>query len=424
MKKDKKNKFPWDLLFLSVYIAFLPVAHVATVQSVSSVLFVIYVIVKYKHTFSLEPLKKFKSLWIAFAVYTFLAFLSLFFTPDKIETLKEIKGELLEHLFFLIIFFFYAINIDEKRFRRILGIIFFVLFVHNIINIIIWTKHGGWPFRAGGFLDTPGGERFGIWITYSLSLAISLFYVNKIAAFFLLILSLLSSIANQVRATFLGILFVILFYVFVFNKKRIVKYITSVCIILAGILFYSFSSKLPPRYNIKSVLYNLHLVVILPPHEFNKISIDPSIYERLSMWKSALLYRFKHPFVPQYFGRFLYKKSILKEFEGNPQNIPVHLYPQVHNDYIGTLHALGIFGLITFLYIFYFKLKISYRLFQLGENIYEKAFGIFVFLGTIGYMMSIMFGSFFGDSEARFFFLLYGLLLGRFYHLDKKAEVV
>ena len=199
-----------------------------------------------------------------------------------------------------------------------------------------------------------------------------------------------------------------------FTKNRKLKILLPLFLFISGIIFYSFSDKLPPRYNLKHTLQHFHLIFELPPKEFNKIPIDPTIYERLSMWKSAILYRLKEPFIPQEYGRFLFKKSILEKFENQPQNLPTKLYPQVHNEFIGILYGLGVIGFIVFCYIFYYKLKIAYKLYYTSKDIYTKTFSIFVFLGTIGFIGSLMFGSFFGDSEADFFYFLYGLLLGSY----------
>ena len=40
-----------------------------------------------------------------------------------------------------------------------------------------------------------------------------------------------------------------------------------------------------------------------------------------------------------------------------------------------------------------------------------KSFGVLVFLGTFGYIGSMMFGSFFGDTEQMFFYILLGAAL-------------
>ncbi len=417
---------PWDLIFLCIYIFFLPIAHVATIQAISSVLFAIYVVYKYNKNFSLEYLKPFKSLWIALGIYTFLAFLSLIYTPDKIETLKEIKGELLEHIFFLIIFFFYALNISQERFKKILWILFVILTFHNIVNIIIWIKHGGWPFRAGALLDTPGGERFGIWITYTLGLYLGICKYYFPYGIIFLIFIFISIIANQ-GPTLVASVMVLFGYIYFFIKNKLLKTSLILVLIIPIVCFYWYSKNLSAEYgiyNFRTTIESLNLVLKLPPKEFDKLPLVPSVYERLSMWKSALLYKFKHPFVPEGFGRFLYGKSIKQKFKNSHENLPVTIYPQVHNDFIGTFYSLGLIGLIAFCYILYYKLKVSLKFFRFSEDTYEKIFGIFVFLGTIGFIGSSIFCSNFGDSEAKFFFLIYGLLLGRFYRLTKNKKVL
>ena len=179
-QKSRKVYKEWDLFFLFLYIFFLPIAHVTTIQLILKLLFALYVIEKYKHLNEFKiAFFEYKVLWIAFLLFFILALLSLFKTPNKIETLKEIKGELIENLIFFIIFFYYAIKLNKNKLKTILSSILIIFLIHNVINIIIWIKHGGWPFRAGALLDTPNGERFGIWITYSIALGIAFFRINK-----------------------------------------------------------------------------------------------------------------------------------------------------------------------------------------------------------------------------------------------------
>ncbi|NOX14603.1 MAG: hypothetical protein GXP61_00920, partial [Epsilonproteobacteria bacterium] len=67
----------------------------------------------------------------------------------------------------------------------------------------------------------------------------------------------------------------------------------------------------------------------------------------------------------------------------------------------------------------YYNLKISYILFHHSNENIIKIYAIFIFLGTTGFIGSMMFGSFFGDSEAKFFYPLYGILLGIYYKYEK-----
>jgi len=418
-------KYNIDLFFLSIYFFSLPIAHFAAVQSISSILFLITFFLLYSRNIKYKLLLEYKNILFVFIFTLFLALISLFNTPDIIESLKEIKGEIVVNFFILYIFFYYTILINEDKFKKIIFIILGVLTIHTFINIYIWYIHGGWPYRAGGLLDSGGGERFGIWATYMLSASIALFFIRKYkkVAFVLLILSIISIIGNQTRATFVSatLIFIIYFFFFVSNKK--IKFIVLSTLIIIFGLFYNFSSYLPQRYNIKHTISILGKTIQTPPNKFQNIGIEYSTYTRLAMWKSVILYRLKDPFVPQEYGRFLYGKSIKEKFKNQPQNLPVHIYAQTHNEFIGMLYALGIFGLSIFVYFLYFQLKISYQIYKITSIKSYKFLAIFTFLGTTGFIGSMMFGSFFGDSETKFFFPLYGMILGIYYRLKNEKSI-
>ena len=206
------------MFFLTLYVFFLPIAHVATIQALLIISFLLVFFKNYYKSFSFKLILHFKSLSIAFLIFVVLAFLSLFNTPDKTETFKEIRRELLKNLFFFLIFLNYAFFIEKRKFKKLIILIGIVLFVHGIINLIIWIKHGGWPFRAGGLLDTPGGERFGIWITYILGLSFGIFKYYPKYGILPIIFSFINVVANQTRATFVAVILIILCYVYFLQK--------------------------------------------------------------------------------------------------------------------------------------------------------------------------------------------------------------
>ncbi|AZV47377.1 hypothetical protein C3L23_08860 [Nautilia sp. PV-1] len=405
----EKIKTNIDILFLAIFIFTLPIAHFTAVQNISFGLFLVSFILIYKPKFEITSLLYYKKLIIAFALFILLAFLSLFNTPNIIETLKEIKGEIFFNLIVMLTGFYYFLNIEERKIKIIFYIILAVLTIHTLINIYIWYHHGFWPYRAGGLLDSGGGERFGIWATYMLTMSFTFFYNRKVFII-LFLLAIISIIANQTRATFVAT-FVILFSAMLLKRIFNIKQAFAVFVILTGVYFV-ISKYLPnKRYNIYQYIDNIHKVYILPPHEFKKIHIESSSLQRLSMWKSAIIYRKEHPFVPLEYGRFLYGASIKEVFKNEPQNLPIRIYAQVHNEFLGMLYGLGIFGLIIFVYIIFFNAYLAKKLFITSKDLIIRRYALFIYLGTLGFIVSMMFGSFFGDSEAKFFYFLYGLLL-------------
>ncbi len=415
-----------DLFFLSIYFFSLPIAHFTAVQSISGALFVLTFIIQDYKNIKFNLVLKYKNIICVFFVFLLLALISLFYTPDIKESLKEILHELIRNFIVLFMFIYYIYLSDNKRIKNILTIIASILLMHTLFNIGIWIYNGGWPVRTGAFLDgtikgirTGGGERFGIWATYMLAMSIALLFSKyKKIAFLFFIFSIISIIANQTRATFVATILISISTFFLFHNKKIKISVLLSILILCG-MFYKYSSHLPPRYDIKHIVLNFKKVIYTPPSKFQNLGIGYSTYTRLAMWKSVILYRLKDPWIPQEYGRFLYGKSIRSNFKNQPENLPLHIYSQTHNSFIGMLYSLGIVGLFIFIYFLYYQLKISYRLSKINSNSLYYTFGIFTFLGTMGFIGSMMFGSFFGNSEAKFFYILYGMILGMYLKMKK-----
>jgi len=421
------SKHNVDLFFLSIYFFSLPIAHFAAVQSISGALFILTFLIQDYKKIKLNLILKYKNIIYVFLVILLLALVSLFYTPDIKESLKEIERELVRNFLMLFIFIYYTYFSDNKKIKNIFIIIASILLIHTLLNIGVWIYNGGWPTRTGAFLDgtikgirAGGGERFGIWATYMLAISLAIiFQKSKKMGYIFLFFSILSIIANQTRATFVSTILIFIITFFVFFKSKKIKMMILLFIFLAGSLFYQYSSKLSPRYDVKHIVLNLKKVINTPPSKFQNLGIEYSTYTRLAMWKSVILYRLQDPFTPQEYGRFLYGKSIKSNFKNQPENLPLHIYAQTHNSFIGMLYSLGLVGLITFIYFLYYQLKISYILSKVKTNSLYQIFGIFTFLGTIGFMGSMMFGSFFGDSEAKFFYPLYGIILGIYLKMKK-----
>jgi len=416
-----------DLLFLSIYFFSLPIAHFTAVQSISGALFILTFLIQDYRKIELNLILKYKNVIYVFLVILLLALISLFYTPDINESLKEILHELVRNFIVLFVFVYYIYLSDDKKIKNIFIIIASILLIHTLLNIGVWIYNGGWPVRTGAFLDgtikgirAGAGERFGIWATYMLSISLAMIFQKyKKLGYLFLFFSILSIIANQTRATFISTIFIFIVTFFTFFKSKKMKIMILLFIFLASSLFYQYSSKLSPRYDVKHMILNFQKVISTPPSKFQNLGIEYSTYTRLAMWKSVILYRLKDPFVPQEYGRFLYGKSIKSNFKNQPENLPLHIYAQTHNDFIGILYSLGLIGLVAFIYFLYYQLKISYKLSKIETNSLYRIFGIFTFLGTIGFIGSMMFGSFFGGSEAKFFYPLYGMVLGIYLKVKK-----
>lgn len=413
----KENKY---IIFFLLFLAILPIAHVTAVQNILFFLFAFiflfynYKIIDFKRLFQL------KEILVLFSFLFILAFLSFFNSIVPLETLSELRSEFFKPFVYFAIVFFLVSVIDKQQTKTLIIFIGVFLILHAFINIVIWIDNGGWPVRTGGLLDGTilalnqhmAGERFGIWATYTLSFSIALMFTKykKLAAI-LIFISLLSILANNTRATFVGLIFIIFSFYLFFYKNKFVKIISIILISFSILFFIYFSKNLEPRYNVYKMINSLEYFMVYSPSEFKKFEdkhgLGHSAISRLAMWKSVIKYRMKEPWIPQSYGRFLYSKSLKNIYKNNKQNIPYVVYSQAHSDFMSILFSLGFLGLICFIIFLLYILRINYIIYKKSD--YYKFYGVFVFLGTIGYIASMMFGSFFGDSEQLYFYILLGI---------------
>lgn len=408
-----------NIFFILITLLALPVAHVASIQNISLGIFSIITMFMVKKE-DLTSLSNFKFFLIAYLLILILAIISIEYSISSMETVDEIRGEIIKPFFVFCFIYIYTSKLSTKQVYYIFTIICVALFFHTILNILVWIYNGGWPARTGGFLDgTIGttiraGERFGIYATYALSMSIALFFTKyKKLAFIFLVLSLISIVANNTRATFIGMLFIFICYFIFMYKNKIFKLSLLILIFISIISFIFYSKNLHTRFNAYNLLSQTEYLIKYSPSEYEKLIKEHhmgfSAVSRLAMWKSALLYRIQDPFTPLGYGRFLYKKEIQKLWEKTPQNIPFVLFPQLHSDFMSIFFSLGIFGLFAFIGILGYLFKISYYIIKKSQE--YKFIGIFLFLGLSGHIASMFFGSFFGDSEQIYFFILYGFAL-------------
>lgn len=403
------------------YVLFLPIAKVTAIQNILYIFFLLVCIYTYYKRFEYKNIFKLKVFFILFGGLFLFASYSYFYSIDPHKTLSEIRSEFIKPLILFLVVYFFISVLEKDKLQKLFFLLGCVFVLHTILNIGIWIDNGGWPSRTGGLLDgcilslniSGSAERFGIWTTYFLSFALALTFTKykKIAYVFILI-AIISIIANHTRATFIGTIFIFLAYFIFLYKNRVIK-ILSLSLIILSILFFSIYSKnFEERFNVYNMVVSLKYLNDFTPSQYkileDNYGLGYSTVTRLAMWKSVILYRMDEPFYPQSYGRFLYGKSLKEINKDKNENIPYVVYSQAHSDFMSMLFSLGIFGLIFFLLLLGYTLKISYSLTK-DEN--YKSFGVLVFLGTFGYIGSMMFGSFFGDTEQIFFYILLGTTL-------------
>ena len=206
---------------------------------------------------------------------------------------------------------------------------------------------------------------------------------------------------------------VAVFFIFIRSNKIRILSCALVTIFIFG--FYEISHHISPdRYNLTLIPKYIELIKKSPKEmeSYSDMGLTISVPARLAMWKSVLIYRLHEPFVPTGYGRFLYGKTIRKL--NSEQDVPFSDYSQVHNEFLGMFFSLGIFGLLAFIGIWISYLKTSIQVSK-NNDVLLMVFGYTIFFGGLGFIASLLFGSFFGSSEAKLFYLTLGMALGIYY---------
>ncbi|WP_107830987.1 O-antigen ligase family protein [Campylobacter concisus] len=416
-------------IFFTIYLFSLPVAKVASIQSISMSLFTLLVVATEYKKWSLKDLLKIKATLALLFIIALLAYISLFFTIDINETLKEVNKGVIKNVAFMIVLFYYFMNLGYEKIKIYIYIFFSSLLLHSVINIITWANVGfDFRYRTGGLLDgyiyDGGGERFGIWAVYAFGCAISLFTFKKNKAFAVLFLaiSLVSIISNNTRATYIGVIFVLVAVFFIFIRSNKIRILSCALVTIFIFGFYEISHHISPdRYNLTLIPKYIELMKKSPKEmgTYSEMGLTESVPSRIASWKSVLIYRLHEPFVPTGYGRFLYGKTIRKL--NSEQDVPFSDYSQVHNEFLGMFFSLGIFGLLAFIGIWISYLKTSIQVSKNNDTLL-RVFGYTIFFGGFGFIASLLFGSFFGSSEAKLFYLTLGMALGIYYKEGSKND--
>ena len=100
-------------LFLFLYFFTLPIAHTAAIQSISISLFIVCFFAFEFKSIAFKALLSQKMTLFLFGGLLVLALISLFFTPDLHDSLKEIRNELVRN--FLLTFCLFYVVITKNH---------------------------------------------------------------------------------------------------------------------------------------------------------------------------------------------------------------------------------------------------------------------------------------------------------------------
>lgn len=159
-------------------------------------------------------------------------------------------------------------------------------------------------------------------------------------------------------------------------------------------------------------VFKSQFITIFNPYNFSN-------FQRLASWGAALKMFFKHPYlgvgVGNYFMNYFYNIPEWPIQTNMPIGIKGIYMPQiVNNIFLETLCETGIFGLISFLYIFFFLLRGPLAMLKKTKDTYWLA----LLYGTILSFVGVLIGFF---QFSAFYFPFVWTLMGLLTSVEKAA---
>lgn len=411
------------LFCLSILIFVLPIAHTATIRSFALFTPVILLLIRYYLTKDFKWVKS--SFELPFLAFFVIAVTSLFTSADPLESLKEIRGELVKPI--LLFFIVYFSIREEKNGILFLKVLFLGSLVFSIYSLYDFQKHGGLLigdiYRAGGLRDPGGGEIAGLYHTMVIPFLFwGIFYFRKVSQRLALSLLLAINVAGLhvtfTRAAYLALTVqAILAGILLLRKRRwIPGALIFLIIFLIG--FAYIENKLIRGQDHLNKMPSLEEYLKMSPEEIEKkYSADMGAGHRLAMWKTAIEEITKNPFYPHGYSRFLFGKVVRTDKNKH------FIYPQVHNTFIGIIFELGIQGLMVFLWMISTFAWVCWRYWVTAKEDMPQYLSASLLTMMAGYWVNNFFGSFDGDDSKLLFMMLVGIGMAVMHKLPKEKLI-
>ncbi|ACI20928.1 O-antigen ligase family protein [Thermodesulfovibrio yellowstonii] len=409
------------IIFLSILILVLPVAHTATIRSIALWTPFILLILRFYREKNFKFIKT--SFEVPFLVFFVIALLSFFTSVNPKETIKEIRGELITPilLFYLV---YYAIKKEENA-LLLMRVLFFSSIIFSLYSFYDFYRNGGnWfsvTYKAGGFRDPGGGEVAALYHTMVIPFIFwGLIYLqDKKQKFFLilaLVINLLALHITFVRAGIIALgLHVFFSSLLLLKEKKF--FISLLLVILLSILTFVYIEKKMFREMHTERIPSISEYFKMKPEEIAGYN-PSSMKQRLAMWKTAIDKISENPFYPHGYGRFLFGKTVRNE------NNKHFIYPQTHNTFIGIAFELGIQGLIVFLWMITAFFIVCLKYWLKSQDTLIKYFSASLMTMMVGYWVNNFFGSFDGDDSKLLFMMLLGIGMAVMHRIPREREIV
>lgn len=402
-----RPKYGLFLIFLflpSYQIRFTIFKIPTTILEIMILILIIGFILKYfKNLKELKKRKQNSWFWAILALLT-AATISIFFSPNLRQAVGLWRAYFIEPVLLLILF----LNLikTKKELNFVLnGLILSALFVSlwaiyqkffggGIYSLVTWGQPKLWratgPFPQPNFLGLYLGP-----ITI-LSLKQLSYQKNKffnIFYFFVFFLSIYAIILARSRGAILGIFLSLIFLALSFRKTR-----KLTLLVILTILFFIF--------------FNQSYQQIIKEKTINSFSGQI----RLKIWSETLNMLKEKPI----FGTGLagYQKIMKKyhqPFLSEKLKIPLEIHPYPHNIFLAIWSNLGLFGLLSFLWILYLFFQNGFR--KINK---EKIFIMASMLSIIGH--GLVDTPYFKNDLSILFWIIVGLMIWEKYTKSKDYE--
>ncbi|MEN5388171.1 O-antigen ligase family protein [Aliarcobacter skirrowii] len=377
--------------FIVLYAFSIPISKSLTTISIIF-LFLFWILQKdYKRKFDEIKNNYFILILLLFIVYSFVAIL---WSSDKIFALDYVR----KYYHFLIIPIIFT-SLKKEYLEKVFSAFLFSMLISEItsygIFFEIWTKQGISPDDPSPFMNH---SNYSIYLAFTIFILLHKVLYSKdkgLKLFYLMFLILSSSnlFLNGGRAGQFA--FIIALFIFGFlNIKNRLKAFVSIFIVGIIILVtsYNISPVFKDRFN-----YFLHDINSM----IHKDDYSNSFSLRVALWMTGLEASKENIL----FGTGIGDEIINAENGINRFNIPPIFgssdttnYIDYHSSFIQYLVQLGIVGLIIFILIFYFLVRIKIK-----NKVYSNLLYIFVVL----YILQSTIGLTFHIQKSMIFFTLF-----------------
>ena len=378
--------------------------------------------------------------WIFIQIGLILvAFLSLFFCFDVVQTMKVIVKTLVISMFLICLFYVLFQKSSRDEIKNIFMVVATIFFFHCVMTICVYLWSG--DSRSIGIENYPIiGYAIFLLSALSIALAMLIYTPYKFLSLCLIAISLFALYANGTRASILSVAAMILCAVFYpkYPYKKLSIALTLCAFVGGGAVLLEWSEKQNARFNFKAMIEKVGIVWSYAPAEMgrfdevcfdrnsfyrcsiysgdrldSRFSFESSALNRLALSKSALTIIMKNPWKPHGYYQQFFNRNIPKDL--NPKDYFYafdengrFFYNAVHNSFLSAFFEMGLIGGVLYLleYIALILYGVRQRNFYgfiltliVGASMIQDAFDVpLSYLGIL-YVFSSFVGILLGASQ-------------------------